>query len=199
MFPFDDVILWTNRLAAKGVAINFSTKTMSWIIHLDHPSNDNVIKWKRFSRYWPFVRGIHRSPVNSPHKGQWRSALTFSLICAWTHAWVNNSEAGDFGRRRAHYDVILMYLDVVMKVSCRITIKTYMNDKSLYIVWCYEMIVDIIVSRRSRCPIVCKGVRAITWKSPWLIVLKFCTHIGCDSAPGWVTFQGRRSMVKITA
>ena len=32
-----------------------------------------------FSRYWPFVRGIHRSLVNSPHKGQWRGAL---MICA---------------------------------------------------------------------------------------------------------------------
>ena len=30
----------------------------------------------------PFVRGIHRWPVNSPHKGQWRGALMFSLICA---------------------------------------------------------------------------------------------------------------------
>ena len=28
------------------------------------------IKWKHFPRYWPFVRGIHRTPVNSPHKGQ---------------------------------------------------------------------------------------------------------------------------------
>ena len=34
--------------------------------------DDVVIKWKHFSRYWPSVRGIHRSPVNSPHKGQWR-------------------------------------------------------------------------------------------------------------------------------
>ena len=34
--------------------------------------------------FWPFVLGIHRSPVNSPHKGQWRGALTFSLIYAWT-------------------------------------------------------------------------------------------------------------------
>ena len=33
---------------------------------------DDVIKWKHFPRYWPFVRGIHRSPVNSRHKGQWR-------------------------------------------------------------------------------------------------------------------------------
>ena len=32
--------------------------------------HDDVIKWKNFPRYWPFVRGIHRSPVNSPHKGQ---------------------------------------------------------------------------------------------------------------------------------
>ena len=46
--------------------------------------HDGVIKWKHFSRYWPFVRGIHRSPVNSPHKGQWRGVLMFSLICALT-------------------------------------------------------------------------------------------------------------------
>ena len=28
-----------------------------------------------FPRDWPFVRGIHRSPVDSTHKGQWRGAL----------------------------------------------------------------------------------------------------------------------------
>ena len=38
---------------------------------------DDVIKWKQFPRYWPFVRGIHRWSVNSPHKGQWRGALMF--------------------------------------------------------------------------------------------------------------------------
>ena len=52
--------------------------------------HDDVIKWKHFPRYWPFVRGIHRSSVNSPHKGQWRGALMFSLICAWINGWVNN-------------------------------------------------------------------------------------------------------------
>ena len=50
--------------------------------------HDDVIKWKYFQRYWPFVRGIRRSPVNSPHKGQWRGALVFSLICAWINGWV---------------------------------------------------------------------------------------------------------------
>ena len=70
--------------------------------------HDDVTKWKHFQRYWPFVRGIHRSPVNSPHKGQWRGALMFSLICVWINAWVNNRETGDLRRYRAHYDVIVM-------------------------------------------------------------------------------------------
>ena len=51
--------------------------------------HDDVIKWKHFPRYWSFVRGIHRSPVNSPHKDQWRGVLMFSLICAWTNGLVN--------------------------------------------------------------------------------------------------------------
>ena len=44
--------------------------------------HDNVIKWKHFPRYWPFVQGIHQWPMNFPHKGQRRGALMFSLICA---------------------------------------------------------------------------------------------------------------------
>ena len=71
-------------------------------------SLDDVIKWNHFPRYWPFVRGIHLSSVNSSHKGQWRAALMFSLICAWITGWVNNREAGDLGRYRAHYDVTVM-------------------------------------------------------------------------------------------
>ena len=69
---------------------------------------DDVMKWKHFPRYWPFVRGIQRSPVNSPHKGQWRGALMFSLICAWINGCVNNREAVDLRRHRTHYDVTVM-------------------------------------------------------------------------------------------
>ena len=67
------------------------------------------MKWKYFPRYWPFVRGIHRSPVNSPHKGQWRRALMFSLICEWINSWVNNRVAVDLRRHGAHYDLIVMF------------------------------------------------------------------------------------------
>ena len=45
------------------------------LIETEH--HDDVIKWKHFPHCRPFVRGIHRSPVNSPHKGQWRGALMF--------------------------------------------------------------------------------------------------------------------------
>ena len=72
--------------------------------------HDDVIKWKHFPRCRPLVRGIHRSPVNSPHKGQWRGAMVFALICAWRNGWVNNGEAGDLKRNCAHYDVIVIRL-----------------------------------------------------------------------------------------
>ena len=32
-------------------------------------THDDVMEWKHFSHYWPFVRGIHRSPVVALHKG----------------------------------------------------------------------------------------------------------------------------------
>ena len=79
-------------------------------IYLRH---DDVIKWKHFPRYWPFVRGILRSPVNSPHKGQWNGALMFSFNFAWINGWVNNREAGDLRRHRAHYDVTLSFVGFV--------------------------------------------------------------------------------------
>ena len=67
--------------------------------------HDHVIKWKHFPRYWPSVREINRSPVNSFHEGQWRGALMFSLICSWIKGWLNIGEAGDMRRSHGHYDV----------------------------------------------------------------------------------------------
>ena len=72
--------------------------------------HDDVIKWNYLLRNWPFVRGIHRPPVNSPHKGQWRGDLMFSLICARINGWVNKRGAGDLRRHRTHYDVTVMVI-----------------------------------------------------------------------------------------
>ena len=79
-------------------------------------NHDDVIKWKHFPRYWQFVRGIHRSPVNSPHKDKWWGALMFSSIYVWINGWVNNREAGDNISCRAHYDVIIM--DISFRFGC---------------------------------------------------------------------------------
>ena len=69
--------------------------------------HDDVIKWKHFRQYWPFVQGIYRSSVDS-HNCQWRVAFMFSLIYAWTNSWVINQDAGDWRRHRAHCDVTVM-------------------------------------------------------------------------------------------
>ena len=61
-----------------------------------------------FSALPPICARNSAVPGNSPHKGQWRGALMFSLICAWIYGWVNNREAGDLRRHRAHNDVTVM-------------------------------------------------------------------------------------------
>ena len=104
-------ILWWESTGNQWI-INFSNKGL--VIQKLFAFHDDVIKWRHFPRYWPFVQRIHRSPVNSPHKGRWHGALMFPLICVWINVWVSNSEAGDLGRYQAHYDVTVMY-GVIMR------------------------------------------------------------------------------------
>ena len=55
--PDADIFPWS--------CFHFNTSTtLQGILHND------VIKWIHFPRYWPFVLGIHQSPVNSP-KNKW--------------------------------------------------------------------------------------------------------------------------------
>ena len=72
--------------------------------------HDDLTKWKHFPCYWFFVRGIHWSPVDAPHNGQWCRAVMFSLICTWTNSWANNRDASDLRRHSAHYDVTVMII-----------------------------------------------------------------------------------------
>ena len=113
LFELEATFIWWNtsvwnKLAEKSQAL-WKYRLMKYSFDLvDGQTHDDVIKWKLFARYWPFVWGIHRSPVNSPHKGQWLGALMFSLICAWINGWLNNRAAGDLRRHRAQYDVFVM-------------------------------------------------------------------------------------------
>ena len=133
MFPFDDVIM--GPLDFGYVKLLSPPETSA--------KYDDVIKWKHFPRYWPFVRGIHRSPVNSPHKGQWRGVLMFSLICAWINAWVNNREAGDLRRHHAHYDVTVMIrLKVLVSVQVSSAVRNswiIINTTWQWLLWQFNL------------------------------------------------------------
>ena len=82
-------------------------------------SHDDIIKWKHFPRCWPCVREIHRSPVNSPHKGQWRGALgalKFSLI----YAWKKHSRRWWFETPSCPYDVTVII--TINAFICEVTV-----------------------------------------------------------------------------
>ena len=109
---------------------------------------DDVIKWKHFPRYWPLVRGIHRSPVNSPHKGQWRGALMFSLICARINGWANNGDAGDLRCHRAHYDIIVMKRGMRKAFLCHGAIVNSMRMNYICIFTILHAVMQGILSSR---------------------------------------------------
>ena len=104
---------------ACNIHVNYRDD-VAWTFLEKYRYHDDVIKWEHFPRYWPFVRGIHWSPVNSPHKGQWRGALMFSLICAWTSVWAHTRDAGDLRHHSAHYDVTAMWWMIWIRNTWRI-------------------------------------------------------------------------------
>ena len=101
------------------------------------PQYDDVIKWKHFSRYWSFVRGIHLSPVNSPHKGRWHGALMFSLICAWINSGVRNRDDGDLRHHRAPYDVTVMILERQVFIELLLIIDAMIHSVSNGDLFCF--------------------------------------------------------------
>ena len=110
-------LLWRhfNVFRDKVAWISNDIYCFMWEINPACP-NDDVIEWKHFPRYWSFVREIHRSPVNSLHKAQWRGALIFLWSALWINGWVNNLEADDLRRHRPHYDVIVMLTPTTVDV-----------------------------------------------------------------------------------
>ena len=112
IMSFDILLICLTQRTAIGCLLR--------VLNMFTGTPDDVIQWKHFPRYWPFVWGFHWSPVNFPHKGQWRGPLMFSLICPWINDGVNNREAGDLRRHRAHYYVIVMFamMPVMHKFIC---------------------------------------------------------------------------------
>ena len=97
-------LTWITLLALLGleayVMDAMFTSMLSWWRH----------QMESFIALLALCEGNSPVTVDSPHKGQWRGALMFSLICAWINAWVNNRVAGDSRRHSAYYDVTVMVM-----------------------------------------------------------------------------------------
>ena len=81
--------IWHNRAARRCKKLSFSSDCIPWCHHMETFST---------------LLGIYAG------------TLMFSLICAWMNGWVNNREAGDLKRHRAHYYVIVMIYPVSIKL-----------------------------------------------------------------------------------
>ena len=91
--------------------------------------NDGVIKRKNFPHYSPFVRGIHRSPEDYPHKCQWPGPWKISLI--WTNVWANNRYAGDLRRQRALWPHSNAHVLISIRCTQRRSVDTYFTLHSI--------------------------------------------------------------------
>ena len=115
----------TNVMAANTLAPDITKSSATMALTVEYEDHDDVIKWKHFPRYWSFVPGIHRSLVNSLHKGQWRRALMvfFDLRL---NKWLSKQSWGsDLRCYRAHYDVTILcswLLGVWLSITCDITV-----------------------------------------------------------------------------
>ena len=95
--------------------------------------HDDIIKWKDFPHYWPFVWGIHRSPVNSPHKASDGKLWCSIWSVPWINSWVNNSETGDLRHHHTHYDVTVM----IMLKHSPVQLQTVIHNMNSYISFMY--------------------------------------------------------------
>ena len=101
------------RLLGGEVVVGSSSGKCIHVMALENKLQDKTKKKINCKEKWHSVGKMtfsrsKRSPANSPHKGQWRGALMFYLICAWTNGWINNRDARGLRRHRAHYDVTVM-------------------------------------------------------------------------------------------
>ena len=96
--PLRPAINWKAQIGLASVgSIYNDIKFELWKATQYMSAHEDIIKWKHFTRYWPFVRGIHRSPVNSPQKvtrsfdGFFDLRLNKRLSKHWRGRWYETS------------------------------------------------------------------------------------------------------------
>ena len=121
-FRWDFILFIKTHIYGGALTSHFmeehSSPTSIFPVFMMTSSNGNMFRVTGFCEgIHRWLLGIHRSPMSTPHTDQWRGALMFSFICAWTNGWVNNQDAGDLRLHRSHYDITLMWRRIVIQWS----------------------------------------------------------------------------------
>ena len=104
--------------------------------HKYHGNMSSRIWWRfqmeTFPRYWPSVRGIHQSSVNSPHKDQWRGALIFFFdlrlnkrLCKQWWGWWFETPSRPFWR---HCNEDTSHSPWMLQISCWKTVRIQLTN-----------------------------------------------------------------------
>ena len=128
-----------------------SRYVIEWVTLTRHRlcyEHDDVIKWKHFPRYWPFVRGIHWSRWIPRSKASDAELWCF-LWLRLNKDWVNNREAGDLRCYHGHYDVIVMR---AQQIPCMLTVRTLL----WFVVVCFTLHFRFIGTGAIMCDIALK-------------------------------------------
>ena len=91
-----------------GYECSHAPAKIVWLKHTNSASYDDVIKWKHFPRYWPFVRestGHRWIPLTKASDAELRC---FLWSAPQQMVWVNNKDAGELWRNRSHYYVTVL-------------------------------------------------------------------------------------------
>ena len=115
--------IWTHVMCPRITTNEFGIiNTLSEDLSFIHLPSWWRHQMETFSALLALCAGKSTVPVNPPHKGKWRGALMFSLICAWINGCVNSLEAGDLRRHGAHYVVTVMIILSLTVVNTKISI-----------------------------------------------------------------------------
>ena len=109
-------------------AFRYPSTTLSSCIHHRNYARKGLGAWWRhqmetFSELPALCEG------NTPVTKAGNVELWCFFICAWTNGWVNNPNAGNLRRHRAHYDVIVMWF--VFSKRCALYLNTTLKCDTL--------------------------------------------------------------------
>ena len=119
----------------------------------------------------------------------------FDLICVWINGWVNNREAGDLKRYRAHYDVIVMYKWVVMNILHPVYCVAIVCHQIRFMYWGHLCMFYRVKSHLNWYKLVCMGDLAYRFGRSKLTDMFRILHLYCHELNSSLPFKVYRQLV----